>query len=149
VYGIPLDAESKIGLLAFCDYSSINQREDLVAGDLIRHGYVGEQWYAKHNPSHKWNYISNQQPHEIWIFKIYDSSTDGIARCKMKALRRLKYIANFKVALHCAFDLSKALRRTYICPRVSIELRCFVFYSDELGTLGPNDETRAQQPSLK
>lgn len=66
--------------LAICDTGTVRE-EDLVTTDLVRRKYVGETFYSKFNPNHKWYYLSNQQPDEVTMLKIHDSSEDAAVRC--------------------------------------------------------------------
>jgi len=62
-----------------------------------------------YNPEQKWYYASEQKPDEAWVFKIFDSKTDGRARC----------------AVHSSFPLTGQDDDSE--ARTSVEIRCFVF----------------------
>ena len=66
--------------LAICDSRTVRQ-SDLVPSDLVRRRFVGETFYAKSNPEHRWYYLSEQQPDEVTMLKIYDSHERIGARC--------------------------------------------------------------------
>jgi hypothetical protein len=66
-----------------------------------------------HNPNQRWYYASNMTPEEAWVFKIFDSKNDGRAKC----------------AVHTSFPLKDQIDEGD--PRMSIEVRCFVFWDDE------------------
>ena len=66
--------------LAICDSRTVRQ-SDLVTSDLVRRRFVGETFYAKFNPEHRWYYLSEQQPDEVTMLKIYDSDERIGARC--------------------------------------------------------------------
>jgi hypothetical protein len=40
----------------------------------------GQVYSLRHNPRHRWFYISNMQPSDVLMFKCYDSLTEGVAR---------------------------------------------------------------------
>ncbi|KAF3014477.1 hypothetical protein E8E14_010510 [Neopestalotiopsis sp. 37M] len=63
--------------LGVCDSRTV-ELEDLVTSDLVRRKYVGETFYSKYNPNHRWYYLSRQLPEEVTMLKIHDSdqSTD-------------------------------------------------------------------------
>lgn len=55
---------------------------DLIASDFVRRKYTGETYFAQYNVDQKWFYMSNQEPDEVLMMKIYDSSNDVEAKCK-------------------------------------------------------------------
>jgi len=65
--------------LAMCDVESVAP-EDLVPSDLVYQHRVGETYAVTYNPSHRWYYVPEMQPHEALLLKCYDSETDGRAR---------------------------------------------------------------------
>jgi hypothetical protein len=65
--------------LAVCDVESVAP-EDLVPSDLVYRNRVGETYAVTYNPSHRWYYVPEMQPHEALLLKCYDSETDGRAR---------------------------------------------------------------------
>jgi len=83
---------------------------DLVATDLVYPDRLGEIYYVKYNPDHKWFYAPAMRDDEVLLIKCYDSLDDGRAR----------------FAPHSAFvdPTTPADAR----PRESIELRTLVFY---------------------
>jgi hypothetical protein len=108
----PLNGPTRDYPLAVCEYSSIAQC-DLLRSDLIFPHYEGENYLLHENPEHKWFYISDQMPWEVWLLKNQDSIRDG--RATMSA--------------HAAFPLELSSSEP-IALRQSIELRCLVFYKD-------------------
>ena len=95
--------------LAMCDVELV-AADDLVASDLVYQHRVGETYAVKYNPSHRWFYLPQMQPHEALLLKCYDLETDGRAR----------------FLPHTAFE-----DRTVpedVPPRESIELRTLVFH---------------------
>jgi hypothetical protein len=95
--------------LAMCDVESVAP-EDLVATDLVYQHRTGETYNVKYNPSHRWFYVPEMQPHEALLLKCYDSATDGRAR----------------FLPHTAFEDPTAPED--VPPRESIELRTLVFH---------------------
>ncbi|AUT02122.1 methyltransferase [Nostoc sp. CENA543] len=97
--------------LAVCDAQSIAPT-DLVAGDLVYRGRVGETYAVTYNQEHKWFYFPQMHRDEALFIKCFDSATDGRAR----------------FAAHTAFE--DPTSPSDAPPRESIELRTFVFYPD-------------------
>ncbi|KAH7416712.1 hypothetical protein BKA64DRAFT_273918 [Cadophora sp. MPI-SDFR-AT-0126] len=58
--------------LALCDSRSV-EASDLVACDRIIPDRVGEVYYLKHNPNHKWYWLSGQTSTEPFAFVILSS----------------------------------------------------------------------------
>jgi hypothetical protein len=83
---------------------------DLVATDLVYRDRVGEIYYVKFNPSHRWFYTPAMRNEEMLLIKCYDSLDDGRAR----------------FVPHSAFVDPTTPAGTL--PRESIELRTLVFY---------------------
>jgi hypothetical protein len=52
-----------------------------VTCDVVRRSYIGESWFLTHRESQKWHFLSDQQPHEVTMLKIYDSDTNVDAKC--------------------------------------------------------------------
>ena len=98
--------------LAVCDAQSMAP-EDFVPTDLIYPDRTGEVYSVRFNPEHRWCYISEMQPDEVWLLKCYDSATDGRAR----------------FTAHSAFrDRSSPPDAR---PRESIEARTLAFFAAE------------------
>jgi len=66
--------------LAVCDFQSA-QDEDLVAVDVVFPHQVMEIYHVKHNASHKWNYLCNQNNDEVLLLKTYDSKEGVASHC--------------------------------------------------------------------
>jgi len=95
--------------LAVSDAGSIADG-DLVATDLVYPDRVGEIYYVKFNPAHRWFYAPAMRTDEVMLIKCYDSADDGRAR----------------FVPHSAFvDPTTPAGAP---PRESIELRTLVFY---------------------
>lgn len=97
--------------LAVADAQSVD-RDDLVATDLIYPDRVGEIYYVKFNPSHRWFYASAMRRDEVMLIKCFDSADDGRAR----------------FVPHSAFE--DPTTPADALPRESIELRTLVFYGE-------------------
>jgi hypothetical protein len=95
--------------LAVTDARSVDQH-DLVATDLVYPDRLGEIYYVKFNPEHKWFYAPAMRNDEVMLIKCYDSVEDGRAR----------------FVPHSAFVDPTTPRGA--APRESIELRTLVFY---------------------
>jgi uncharacterized ParB-like nuclease family protein len=65
--------------LAICDASSV-EVGDLLAADLLYPNRTGQIYYVAFNPAHRWYYVSDMRKDEVWLFKNYDTATDGRAR---------------------------------------------------------------------
>ena len=73
--------------LALCGAQSVSPR-DLVETDIHHFGeddlatprHSGQIYSVRHNPSHRWFYVSDMRPDEVLLLKCYDSRTDGRAR---------------------------------------------------------------------
>jgi hypothetical protein len=95
--------------LALADAQSVDH-DDLVATDLVYPDRIGEIYYVKFNPSHRWFYASAMRQDEVMLIKCFDSIDDGRAR----------------FVPHAAFVDPTAPADAL--PRESIELRTLVFY---------------------
>lgn len=94
--------------LALVDSSSVGE-PDLLAAALLYPDRKGEIYYVGFNVAHRWWYLSDMQPDEVWVFKNYDSASDGCAR----------------FTPHTAFIDTT---RQQIAPRESVEFRAFVVF---------------------
>lgn len=73
--------------LAVCDAHSVDPA-DLIATDIHHFGeddltvprHVGQIYSVRHNPAHRWFYVSEMRPDEVLLLKCYDSHADGRAR---------------------------------------------------------------------
>ena len=65
--------------LAVCDAKSI-EPSDFIATDLKYEDRTGEVYSVRHNPAHRWFYISQMRRDEVLLLKCFDSSRDGRAR---------------------------------------------------------------------
>ena len=94
--------------LALCDASSVDER-DLHETDLLYPDRTGQIYYVTFNPGHRWYFASDMRTDEAWLFKNYDSATDGRAR----------------FTPHTAFDDPT---HPAAAARESIEFRAFAFF---------------------
>ncbi len=108
----PLTGPLRDSPLAICDASSVDQR-DLLPADLIYPDRTGQIYYVAFNPLHRWYYASDMRTDEAWLFKNYDSATDGRAR----------------FAPHTAF--LDPTPHSPIPARESVEFRTFAFFDDQ------------------
>jgi hypothetical protein len=73
--------------LAVCDARSVAPA-DLVPTDIHHFGeddlerprHSGQIYSVRHNPAHRWHYVSAMRPDEFLLLKGYDSKADGRAR---------------------------------------------------------------------
>jgi len=104
----PLAEPLRDSPLALCDASSVEAR-DLRETDLLYPDRTGHIYYLTHNPAHRWYFASDMRTDEVWLFKNYDSATDGRAR----------------FTPHTAFADPT---HHQVSPRESIELRAFALF---------------------
>jgi hypothetical protein len=97
--------------LAICDASSVEKR-DLLAADLLYTDRTGEIYYVAFNPAHRWFYASGMRTDEVWMFKNYDSASDGKSQ----------------FTPHTAFV--DPTDYPAIRARESVEFRAFAFFND-------------------
>lgn len=55
--------------LAFCDYRSIDVKNDVVPSSLHYPDRTGENCIVRYNPQHKWKYLRGMQPDEAVLIK--------------------------------------------------------------------------------
>ena len=73
--------------LALCDASSVVP-DDLVTTDIHHFGeddlttprHRGQIYSVRHNPNHRWYFVSEMNSDEVLLLKCYDSRNDGRAR---------------------------------------------------------------------
>ena len=73
--------------LALCEAGSV-ALPDLVATDIFHFGednltaprHSGQIYSVRHNPAHRWFYVSEMRSNEVLLLKCYDSRADGRAR---------------------------------------------------------------------
>jgi hypothetical protein len=107
--------------LAVCDARSVSL-DDLVATDILHFGendlavprHSGQIYSVRHNPGHRWFYVSQMEPDEVLLLKCYDSRADGRARFMP----------------HTGFQ-NPACPSEFV-PRESIEARTLVVFDEPL-----------------
>lgn len=72
---VPIKGPVRGSPLAVCDYQTVC-RDDLVAVDSVFPHRVMEVYHVKHNPSHQWYYMEDQNVDDLLILKSWDSQED-------------------------------------------------------------------------
>ena len=67
----PIDHTAWDWPLAFCDFRSIDMKDDLVSTDLVYPDRKGETLSVKYNPNHRWKYLKGMEPDEFALIKWY------------------------------------------------------------------------------
>lgn len=98
--------------LALCDFRSVST-SDLIASDRILPDRVGEVYYLKYNPNHKWYWLSQQTPSEPFVLVMYDTKAGNHAR----------------FCPHVSFD--NPLAPPDAAPRRSVETRSVVITKED------------------
>lgn len=93
--------------LAVCDARSVSMT-DWVETDIIYPDRKGQIYLATHSDAHRWYYYPTMLPHEMLVFKTFDSDRGAAAR----------------MTPHCAFDDVTAPPDAPL--RRSMEIRCLV-----------------------
>ncbi|KAI6027515.1 hypothetical protein BKA83DRAFT_4230119 [Pisolithus microcarpus] len=94
--------------LAVADYRSLDPERDLVATRHIYATREGSTFGVRHNPNHKWYYLSDQTPDEVTLIKCADSD-----------------ISKARLTPHSAFEDETSPKDAP--QRQSIEVRALVF----------------------
>lgn len=58
---------------------------DLLTVDHVRRHYCSETLMPVYRPGFRWYYLCNQEKHECFLIKIFDSSNDVPAKCEFSA----------------------------------------------------------------
>lgn len=95
--------------LAMCVGNSIDQKKDFEPCDLVYPDYVIENRQVYHSDRQRWLYLSNQMPHECWVFLQSDTQPDSTS------------------IAHSAFPIPDQ-NPDKTLPRESIEVRSLVYY---------------------
>ncbi len=95
--------------LAMADARTLSPA-DMIVSERRAPGRIGQTYAIKFNPAHKWYWFPRMRREEAYVFKVYDSMTDGRARW----------------SAHTAFDdpTSPPTARA----RESIEIRTLAFF---------------------
>ncbi len=112
--------------LALCDAASVRP-EELVVFEIHYADRIGENYFAKHNPRHRWVYWSAMTRDEALLLKQWDSAGE-LARSK-----GAEADADGGEGRPCTFSFHSAFEDPATPPdapdRWSIEVRCAVLYS--------------------
>lgn len=117
----PLSGPVKDWPLALCSPRTVKPERDFEPCDLVYPDYVVENRQVYHSTDYDWFYVSDQRPHEAWVFLQSDTETET------------------KPVMHTSFPLAGA--DSPIPPRESIEARALVYYG------GFDDNQTGQQSS--
>ena len=60
--------------LGLCDYSSIDPQRDLIPSDNIYTHLVTETYNVYHHKSHRWYFLGDMKPNELFVFKSFDTA---------------------------------------------------------------------------
>jgi hypothetical protein len=63
--------------LGICDGKTVDEF-DFYECDVIRVRFIGGTVYVAHNEGQKWYYLSNQDPDEVLLLKMFDSQSDVV-----------------------------------------------------------------------
>jgi hypothetical protein len=111
--------------LALCDARSV-QPEDLVVFEIHYQDRIGENYFAKHSPRHRWYYYPDITGNEALLIKQWDS--DG----KLARSQGREGDAGARAGAPCTFSFHSAFEDPATPPeapdRWSIEVRCMVVY---------------------
>ncbi|KAF4992900.1 hypothetical protein FGRMN_6843 [Fusarium graminum] len=69
----PLHGPNNDWPLAICDWTTIDPERDIVISDSIGRDRLDEHSLLHHNPVHKWYYIKDQAPSDLFVFRNTDS----------------------------------------------------------------------------
>ena len=110
--------------LALCDGRSVDP-QDLVVFEIHYQDRIGENYFAKHSPNHRWYYYPSLTRAEALLIKQWDSN-GALARSDGKVSDAADSDAPCTFSFHSAFrDTTAPLDAP---DRWSIEVRCMVLY---------------------
>lgn len=72
----PLRGPVKDWPLALCSPRTVKPDRDFEPCDLVYPDYAVENRQVYHSTDYDWFYISDQQPHEAWVFLQSDTETE-------------------------------------------------------------------------
>ena len=110
--------------LALCDGKSIDP-QDLVVFEIHYPDRVGENYFARHSPAHRWYYYPDMTRAEALLIKQWDSA-GAFAQSNGKASDAADTGAPCTFSYHSAFEDRTAPPDAP--DRWSIEVRCMVIY---------------------
>jgi len=105
----PIEHRVEESPLAVCDGTSRDQ-SDFLPITLRYERRDGQVYQVRHNPAHKWYYLSKMEPRDVLLLKCFDSDDNA----------KVKYTA------HTAFRDPTSPKGAR--PRQSIEVRTIVFF---------------------
>ncbi len=73
----PLDRPVVDYPLGICDGKTVKER-DMYECDVVRVRFIGGTVYIAHDEEQKWHYLSNQDPSEVLLLKMFDSYDDVV-----------------------------------------------------------------------
>ena len=95
--------------LAMADAQTLSP-QDMIVSERRAPGRIGQTYAIKYNPAHKWYWFPCMRREEAYVFKVFDSMTDGRARW----------------TAHTAFE--DPTPPPHARPRESIEIRTMAFF---------------------
>jgi len=95
--------------LAMADAQTLSP-DDMIISERRAPGRIGQTYAIKYNPAHQWYWFPRMRREEAYVFKVFDSMTDGRARW----------------TAHTAFDDPTTPPNAH--PRESIEIRTLAFF---------------------
>ena len=110
--------------LALCDAQSVHP-EDLVVFEIHYQDRVGENYFSKHSPRHRWYYYPEMTPDEALLIKQWDSA-GSLARSQGARADASDDQAPCTFSFHSAFEDPSTPADAP--ERWSIEVRCVVLY---------------------
>ena len=110
--------------LALCDARTVDPR-DLVVFEIHYADRIGENYFARHAPAHRWHYYPAMTPSEALLIKQWDSA-GVLARSDGKDSDATDAGSPCTFSFHSAFDDPAAPADAP--DRWSIEVRCMVLY---------------------
>lgn len=100
--------------LAICDARSVPP-EGLVEVDQVRPGRVGHSMFLQYSQGLRWSYLHHQEPHEVWLFKQFDSAESIEARCESLRSSSLWFLLR---AGHPLYEIEKIARSMKLMPHL-------------------------------
>lgn len=110
--------------LALCDSRSVS-RDDLVVFEIHYEDRIGENYFARHSPEHRWFYYPQMTPKEALLIKQWDSA-GTFARSGGDQSDGTTDEGPGTFSFHTAFKDPKS--KPEAPDRWSIEVRCMVLY---------------------
>lgn len=111
--------------LALCDGQSVNP-EELVVFEIHYHDRIGENYFAKYNPQHRWYYYPEMTRDEALLIKQWDSVGELARSNGAHSDASVSNNAPCTFSFHSAFEDPAAPADA--ADRWSIEVRCVVLY---------------------